>query len=508
MYQQTSLLTQSFLQLNSSQKSNFNPSIYQQAIFDWIKDGSGSCVVNAVPGSGKTTTLVEASKLIKPSKKVKFLAFNKHIVKELKTKLPSTVKTTTIHSMGFSALKLILGQTFKLHENKYNRLISQYLQDHKIKDADIFKKLQQLVNFTQLTLTNYSDLNQLKLMTQHYNIPIFKDWQFYQSAVTEILEQGKDRAWLSISFNDMVWLPNVLNLPIETADFLFVDECQDLNQAQLSLVLNAYKQGTRGLFVGDVNQTIMGFSGSKSDSIPNIIQQTNSIQLPLSICYRCPTSHIELANKVYNVVEPAPNAIKGELEKINQEQVMDYVQAGDLIICRTIQPLVELYFKLIRAGIAVTMKNQDIGQQLIDLLSSIFGQNQNLILSSSRFSQLLNQWFEEKETQLVNNNASSLYISLLEDKIKTLIAIYDGNNCQDIDQCIHLINQLCQVQKTLAVNLTTIHGAKGLEANRVFLLRPDLIPHKSAIQQWEKEQEYNLLFVALTRSKHSLFFCV
>lgn len=507
MYQQTSLLTQSFFQLATTTKSNFNPSIYQQSIFDWLLNSQGSCVVSAVPGSGKTSTLVEASKLIKPCKSVRFLAFNKHIVKELKTKLPSTVQTSTIHSLGFSALKLSLGKTFKLHENKYNRLISQYLQNQKLNDADTFKKLQQLVNFTQLTLTNYSDLNQLQLMTQHYNIPIFKDWQFYQSAVTEILEQGKDRAWISVSFNDMIWLPNVLDLPIESADFLFVDECQDLNQAQLSLVMNAYKQGSRGLFVGDVNQTIMGFIGAKSDSIPNIIQQTNSIQLPLSICYRCPTSHIELANKVYNVVEPAPNAIKGELKKISKAEIVDYVKAGDLIICRTIEPLVKLYFKLIRAGIAVTMKNQDIGQQLIDLLSSIFGQNQNLTLSSSSFCRILKQWFEHKEMELVKNNASALYISLLEDKIKTIIAIYDGNNCQDIDQCIKLINHLCQVNKH-AVNLTTIHGAKGLEANRVFLLRPDLIPHHSAIQDWEKENESNLLFVALTRSKHSLFFCL
>jgi DNA helicase II / ATP-dependent DNA helicase PcrA len=272
--------------------------------------------------------------------------------------------------------------------------------------------------------------------------------------------------------------------------------------------MNAYKQGTRGLFVGDVNQTIMGFSGSKSDSIPNIIQQTNSIQLPLSICYRCPSSHLELANKVYNVIEAAPNAIEGELEKINKEEIVNYVKAGDLIICRCIEPLVELYFKLIRAGISVTMKNQDIGQQLIDLLSTIFGKNKNLTLSSSHFSRILLQWFDEKQTELVKNNASALYISLLEDKIKTLISIYDGNNCQELDQCIKLITQLCQVKKNLAVNLTTIHGAKGLEAQRVFLLRPDLIPHKSAVQQWEKEQERNLLFVSLTRSQHSLFFCV
>jgi len=56
------------------------------------------------------------------------------------------------------------------------------------------------------------------------------------------------------------------------------------------------------------------------------------------------------------------------------------------------------------------------------------------------------------------------------------------------------------------VNLTTIHGVKGLEANRVIHLRPDLVPHPRSEKDWEREQEGNLQFVALTRAKQDLFF--
>jgi len=56
------------------------------------------------------------------------------------------------------------------------------------------------------------------------------------------------------------------------------------------------------------------------------------------------------------------------------------------------------------------------------------------------------------------------------------------------------------------VTLTTIHGSKGLEATRVFHLKPDLVPHPKAEKDWEKEQEGNLKFVALTRAKQDLFF--
>jgi len=47
------------------------------------------------------------------------------------------------------------------------------------------------------------------------------------------------------------------------------------------------------------------------------------------------------------------------------------------------------------------------------------------------------------------------------------------------------------------VRLSTIHGAKGLEANRVFILHPDKLPLERAGQQdWENQQEQHLHYVA------------
>jgi ATP-dependent exoDNAse (exonuclease V) beta subunit len=272
--------------------------------------------------------------------------------------------------------------------------------------------------------------------------------------------------------------------------------------------MRAYKQGTRGLFVGDIHQAIMGFTAAKSDSISNIVYRTNATQLPLSLCYRCPTSHVELANKVYPVIEPHPHAIVGEVKKINQHKIVDYVQGGDLIICRCFYPLAQVYFELLRSGIPAQVRNQDIGQQLINLIALIFDDQQvNQTLTSSVFKDYLYQWFDQKKAEMLSPNASPLSLALLEDKIKTLIAIYQGHNCQTPQDCCQIINFLCQVKKDLPVNLTTIHGSKGLESQRVFILRPDLIPHPNAKQDWEMEQEKNLFFVALTRAKQSLFFC-
>jgi len=53
--------------------------------------------------------------------------------------------------------------------------------------------------------------------------------------------------------------------------------------------------------------------------------------------------------------------------------------------------------------------------------------------------------------------------------------------------------------------LSTIHKAKGLEANRVFIVRPDLLPLPHA-HGWQLAQEKNLIYVAITRAKTELIY--
>ena len=65
----------------------FKPSHYQKAIFDFVANGTGDGLVDAVPGSGKTTTLVEAARYTNSNGNALFVAFNKHIADELAVKL-------------------------------------------------------------------------------------------------------------------------------------------------------------------------------------------------------------------------------------------------------------------------------------------------------------------------------------------------------------------------------------------------------------------------------------
>ena len=54
---------------------------YQLDIFDAVENGNDNIAINAVAGSGKTTTIVSACRRLKEKERnVIFLAFNKLIV--------------------------------------------------------------------------------------------------------------------------------------------------------------------------------------------------------------------------------------------------------------------------------------------------------------------------------------------------------------------------------------------------------------------------------------------
>jgi superfamily I DNA/RNA helicase len=61
-------------------------------------------------------------------------------------------------------------------------------------------------------------------------------------------------------------------------------------------------------------------------------------------------------------------------------------------------------------------------------------------------------------------------------------------------------------EESNGVCLSTIHKAKGLEADNVYILCNSTMPSKLAVHEWEKQQERNVMYVAYTRAKKILGF--
>ena len=481
----------------------FQPSKYQTDIFDFIATGTGDAVVDAVPGSGKTTTCVEASKRLR-TRNALFCAFNRHIADELKTRLQG-MRAQTIHSVGMSSLRP-LGRP-EVDAKKYSKLIRQYLIDSCITEMEKLRtassRIRDLLRLTQLTLSEPEDELALREIADRFDLDR-AEWAFTWKAIAPILNQGMELAPQVIDYNDMVWLPHMLGLKPHKVDWVFVDEAQDLNHAQLELVMKARAGGGRMLFVGDKRQAIYGFTGADTRSIPNIIDRTQATVLPLSICYRCPTSIIELANEVYPGIEPRPNAPKGKVWHIQEEDIVKTVKDGDLIICRTNAPLATVCFELIRAGIPARIRGTDIGKNLIAILDHL---ETNPDFHFNRLNPYLGRYLEEQRQVRRGQPEDAIEMAMANilDRIETIQAICESSRARSMEDLKRAITDLFS-DKRAKVWLSSIHKAKGLESKRVILLYPHLLPHPSAKKPWEKEQEWNLKYVALTRALEELIF--
>ena len=297
-------------------------------------------------------------------------------------------------------------------------------------------------------------------------------------------------------FTDMIAQPVYHQWVVPQYRTLFVDEAQDLSPMQHALALGS---GERVIAVGDPRQSIMGFAGADVNSFPNMTEklrerETGCDVLPLSCCFRCPISHLDLAQILVPTITPRPDADKGTLRNASVDQLLEQSEPGDLVVCRNTAPLISLAFTFIRARKPVMVRGRGIGDGLKALVkrmraTSITGLVDNVKRWRGEQVELLQSedGTPDEALQRITDQADSI-----------LVLAYDSKTVEELTQTIDELFQ--DKEPNNLVCLSTIHRAKGLEANRVWIYEPGLMPSRpSAVQ------ELNLLYVALTRAKRELY---
>lgn len=494
--------------------SGFIPSKYQQDIFDFIQHGNGNSVINALAGSGKTSTIVNAVKLIPSTCNALFIAFNKEIVKELEKKLAGVknVQVKTLHSLGLLMIRRNLGTNIEIDEYKYRTFIKKNIKQ--LSSADFDKMTTKLMQQYTDNVIQLCDLGRYNLaqcekdllqVSARHDIPIIDD---ECNAVLNVMKWGRENT-TSIDFTDMVWLPYELTLnPIGLQyDYIFIDECQDLNAAQRELFLRCFRRGTRFIAVGDKKQAIYSFAGADAESFAKLQNLPNTTTLPLPISYRCPKKVVNLANQFVDTMECREGAPDGEI--VHNVSIKD-IHNGDMVLCRTKMPLIKLYMRYLRMGVKSYVRGQDIGLNLLRMVDK----TEQIVLNVSLqkdgvFARLYDDLFEERNRLMIKRGMDledatlSNQIMNKYDSIKALEILAEGlTSARDLHDRIENVF----AESADGVCLSTIHKAKGLEANNVYILCKTLMPSRLATQDWEKEQEQNLMYVAYTRAKYKLGF--
>jgi len=121
-----------------------------------------------------------------------------------------------------------------------------------------------------------------------------------------------------------------------------------------------------------------------------------------------------------------------------------------------------------------------------------------LVLDESSYSAML-----KNKKDLENENR-------LENLKELLRAMHDYNNLQDFLEHVALATSVDQEWEGAKINLMTMHGAKGLEFDVVFLpgWEEGLFPHQKSLEEkgdFALEEERRLAYVGITRAKKEAY---
>lgn len=517
----------------------FTPSKQQKDIFKFILDGEKNAVISAVAGSGKTTTLLEALKLIPEDKTVLFMAFNKSIASELKERVPQrkSIKVMTVHGFGFDTIRKsikepsidngkyrkILRDIIQFYQGKHENVLDVYkfnkecyrlieLMGSSVKNEDIdinkfVKDVVDLCNLGRLHLVDFDTkpigVNDLSKLAEIHSI----DNEDGEAMIAWYLSKLGLYYQDVIDFTDMIVFPNIMNLSTDVYDYVFIDECQDLNTCQRLLMEKAIKPDTgRFIAVGDPKQAIYAFAGADYESYQKLKKIPNTIELPLSVTYRCAEPIVKWVKHLNPLIK---HFSKNKTGVVHETFSYKDIQDGDMVLCRNTFPVVALCIKLLSEGKKSYIIGSDIGMSLISMINDCKKKSEDFTMTNV-FSRLYHD--KDKLIEKVMSNHKMVKTEAMEDsqviimneKIQVIEVLSNGiDNPLDV---IRKIEELFSNDKKSGICLSNIHKSKGLESERVFIIHQELIPSKYAKLPWQMEQERNLEYVAYTRAKTTLGF--
>ena len=490
------------------------------------------------------------------SRTIKFVAFNKSIVSEFEHKwgwvihalatVGITLEFSTMHSMGFKTVTKALG---RMEPNQYvvqdiiaellGRDLRELRRDEKM--VTVLKAAEHLTSLCKVNLIGFGEPEkfsdglsgnwwdeQLAELCERYDVDLNGSRRQVFDLVPHVLERCKEPKG-KITFDDMIWLPVVLNLPVFRYDLLLIDEAQDLNRCQQAL---AKKAGKRLILCGDPKQAIYQFAGADSESMERMrtelsdrtpiestvcILQRGCVTLPLTVTRRCGKKIVAEARKYVPDFSAHESNPEGEIkharypiykdslgvrkERPWEETYGPLVGDGDMVLCRTNAPIVNQCFRFLRMGRKANIQGRDVGQGLIGLVKKSKADTVVQLIA------WLDNWLHaEGEKERAKRNPSETRLTGFQDRHDCILCFTEGQTTAE--GVIAKIEGVFTDDKDKpGVRFSSIHRAKGLESRKVFILYPpDSGPRRDKMQPWEIQSEENLCYVACTRAIETLVF--
>lgn len=465
-----------------------NPTDEQRAIIDYVAKGEGHLVVDAKAGTGKTTTLLAALAKI-PQRSVLICAFNTRIAEELQSRMPTMPRGYNVMVKTFHALGLKLIRDHYRHLEVSKTATEDVLHAAVGPSADrmsfrVRRAAVQLLRCVKENIATPMPPNEQKMLSLGVEHGIVE--KLSQGELKLTFDIVRDGYLLSldlanrqtIDYPDMVWAPLACRLPPKSRYLaVLVDEFQDISEPQLETVLSLMAPKSRLLAVGDPQQEIYQWRNSMGAlAWAHARDKLHARVLPLTITWRCDTAIVDQANQIVPELRARPGAGAGLVSSIAWKSLPDEIKRAPLpnglltdadlastyVLSRNNRWALSAAMFLWKKRVAFEL---NAGKEMLDPLIRLLDDVLDL-RDRERFLVSLQKWHAEAIMIAEKANAPSMADRADEER-SMLEDLVDEVEPTRIKRMLYdLITP-----NASGVLISTVHKVKGLEADRVFLLR-------------------------------------
>jgi len=468
------------------------------------------------PGTGKTTKLLKYVqtflKLGTPIERIGYFAFTKKAATEAKERMLKLFPQygyrdlkhfQTLHSLAFTTLGMKKDNVMQSeHYEEIGKTVGVQVSVYRggeeetgyiDSDSEYFN----LINIARIKNISIRD---------EYDTDLYSDDMDYN--LVEIIEaelNNYKKSFALYDFTDMIekFIKSKL---CPKFDVVFIDEAQDLSPIQWKMY-DIIKQNTKMLILaGDDDQAIYGWAGADVKRFQD--EPAKEKILPKS--YRVPIKVQRVADSIISQIETRiektwePRNNEGHCEEVYDLDEVDLTQGRWLILARTNYRLIKMKPYLMERGIYFEYKERkSFSAKLWKAIRDFSKWTTGAQLTSPEIKDI----FDYTGHEFIGEEHLSYdceYFGI--DANDTWYELFNA----DPEQVLYIRQMLSNKEKLseeARVKLSTIHSAKGGEADNVLLILDNTEKIREAIEKSPEkaDEEHRVWYVGVTRTKQSLY---